>query len=69
MQLKAIQRSGVAIILVEQNVKAALAVADRAIILVEGQIRHEGTAGDVSEDPVVAELYLGARRQPTTAMA
>ena len=37
--------------LVEQNVKAALAIADRAVILVEGQLRHEGTAGDPRRRP------------------
>lgn len=68
-QLRAIQQSGVAIVLVEQNVKAALAVADRAVILVEGQIRHEGTAAGLADDPLVAELYLGARRQPAAATA
>jgi branched-chain amino acid transport system ATP-binding protein len=68
-RLKAIQQSGVAIILVEQNVKAALAVADRAVILVEGQLRHEGTAAGLADDPMVAELYLGARRQPVAASA
>ena len=61
-QLKAINDTGVTIILVEQNVKAALAIADRAAILVEGQLRHEGPAATLAEDPIVAELYLGARR-------
>lgn len=60
-QLKAINETGVTIILVEQNVKAALAIADRAAILVEGQLRHEGPAATLAEDPIVAELYLGAR--------
>ena len=50
-KLKEINGQGVTIILVEQNVKAALAIADRAVILVEGQLRHEGTRG-------------GARRRP-----
>ncbi|MCG7505877.1 ABC transporter ATP-binding protein [Mesorhizobium retamae] len=59
--LKAINETGVTIILVEQNVKAALAIADRAAILVEGQLRHEGPAATLAEDPIVAELYLGAR--------
>ncbi|MFE0016408.1 ABC transporter ATP-binding protein [Mesorhizobium sp. NPDC059054] len=59
-QLKAINDTGVTIILVEQNVKAALAIADRAAILVEGQLRHEGPAATLAEDPIVAELYLGA---------
>ena len=68
-RLKSIQQSGVAIILVEQNVKAALAVADRAVILVEGALRHEGTAAGLADDPLVAELYLGARRRTAQASA
>ena len=62
-RLKAINEAGVAIILVEQNVKAALAIADRALILVEGRVRHEGSAATLADDPIVAELYLGARRE------
>jgi branched-chain amino acid transport system ATP-binding protein len=61
-QLKAINARGVTILLVEQNVKAALAVASRAIILVEGEARHEGPAARLADDPIVAELYLGAPR-------
>jgi branched-chain amino acid transport system ATP-binding protein len=63
-RLKEINRAGVTIVLVEQNVKAALAIADRAVILVEGKLRHEGPAATLADDPIVAELYLGARRQP-----
>jgi branched-chain amino acid transport system ATP-binding protein len=61
-RLKAINAAGVTIVLVEQNVKAALAIADRGVILVEGLLRHEGPAATLADDPVVAELYLGARR-------
>jgi branched-chain amino acid transport system ATP-binding protein len=61
-QLKAINARGVTILLVEQNVKAALAVASRAIILVEGEARHEGPAARLADDPIIAELYLGAPR-------
>ena len=57
--LKDINGSGVTIILVEQNVRAALAIADRAVILVEGKIRHEGVASELTNDPVIAKLYLG----------
>ena len=39
-----IRRGGMTIVLVEQNARAALAVADRAYVLVEGQNRHEGRA-------------------------
>lgn len=61
--LAAINRSGVTIILVEQNVKAALAIAHRGVVLVEGKLRHEGPAATLADDPVIAELYLGVRPQ------
>ena len=51
----------------EQNVKAALAIADRAVILVEGRIAHEGPCAVLADDPIVAELYLGARREGAPA--
>jgi ABC-type branched-subunit amino acid transport system ATPase component len=41
-QLRRVRESGVTILLVEQNVKAALALADRAVVLVEGRERLEG---------------------------
>lgn len=59
--LQAINRSGVTIVLVEQNVKAALAIANRGVVLVEGTLRHEGPAATLREDPLIAELYLGVR--------
>jgi branched-chain amino acid transport system ATP-binding protein len=62
-RLKAINRTGVTTLLVEQNVKAALAIADRAVILVEGRIAHEGKAAALAGDPIIAELYLGARKR------
>jgi ABC-type branched-subunit amino acid transport system ATPase component len=57
--LQQINAAGVTIILVEQNVKAALAIASRAVILVEGRIGHEGAADTLLGDPLVAKLYLG----------
>lgn len=59
--LKEINRTGVTLLLVEQNVRAALAIADRGMILVEGHLRHQGKAGELINDPLLAELYLGAR--------
>lgn len=61
-RLRSINRSGVTVVLVEQNVKAAVAIADRAVVLVEGEARHEGQAAALADDPLVAELYLGAQR-------
>jgi branched-chain amino acid transport system ATP-binding protein len=59
--LTEIRKSGVTILLVEQNAKAALSIGDRAYVLVEGKDRHEGVASELWNDPVVAELYLGQR--------
>ncbi|GGK19303.1 ABC transporter ATP-binding protein [Salinarimonas ramus] len=58
-KLLEIRASGVTIVLVEQNVKAALAIADRGVILVEGKERVMGEAQSLMDDPAVAELYLG----------
>ena len=66
-RLRQINRDGVTIVLVEQNVKAALAIADRAVILVEGELRHQGPAASLADDPLVAELYLGARHSQEVA--
>ncbi|SEP94034.1 amino acid/amide ABC transporter ATP-binding protein 2, HAAT family [Faunimonas pinastri] len=62
-KLADVRRTGVTILLVEQNARAALAVADRGVILVEGRERHEGPAAHLLDDPAVAELYLGGRRR------
>jgi branched-chain amino acid transport system ATP-binding protein len=67
--LKTINDSGVTIVLVEQNVKAALAIAHRGVVLVDGQLRHEGPAATLAGDPIVAELYLGAHRPGPVARA
>lgn len=62
-KLRQIRDGGVAVVLVEQNARAALAVADRAVIMVEGRVAHEGAGASLLDDPVVAQLYLGGRRQ------
>jgi branched-chain amino acid transport system ATP-binding protein len=58
--LAEINSAGVTVVLVEQNVKAALKIASRAVILVEGRIRHEGSPQELMDDPLLGELYLGA---------
>jgi neutral amino acid transport system ATP-binding protein len=59
-QVKAINQTGTAIVLVEQNAKKALAMADRAYVLENGCDRFEGKGIDLLNDPKVGELYLGA---------
>jgi branched-chain amino acid transport system ATP-binding protein len=50
---------GVAILLVEQNARAALQIASRGYVLVNGRIAAEGMACDLLEDPGIARTYLG----------
>ena len=50
---------GVTIILVEQNVKAALKVADRACVLAHGKMAISGTAQELLNDPKIQEAYFG----------
>ncbi|MEM6614009.1 MAG: ABC transporter ATP-binding protein [Cyanobacteria bacterium P01_C01_bin.72] len=59
-QVKAINQTGTAIVLVEQNAKKALAMADRGYVLENGRDRYEGRGIDLLEDPKVGALYLGA---------
>lgn len=61
-QLQEIRSRGLTIVLVEQNARAALAIGDRAYVLVEGREAHEGKAATLWDDPIIAELYLGHRR-------
>jgi neutral amino acid transport system ATP-binding protein len=63
-QVKAINQAGTAIVLVEQNAKKALAMADRAYVLENGRDRIEGRGIDLLNDPQVGSLYLGAAFQP-----
>lgn len=58
-EVRAIADSGIAVLMVEQNVKAGLAIADRALVLVGGRIAHEGTAAALQGDRTLARLYLG----------
>ncbi len=59
-QILAIKETGKAIILVEQNAKKALMMADRGYVLENGCDRFEGKGSDLLNNPKVGELYLGA---------
>lgn len=59
---RSLTRQGVTVLLVEQNVRQALRVADHCYILAEGRNQMDGPAAAILADPVVAEIYLGGRR-------
>jgi len=59
-----LKASGVSVLLVEQNARAALAIADRAYVLEVGAVTLAGPAKALAEDPRVIERYLGMAQQP-----
>jgi branched-chain amino acid transport system ATP-binding protein len=56
---KRINREGVTVMLVEQNVRQTLAMCDRAYVLENGRVVLQGTGKELSDDPHVKEAYLG----------
>ncbi len=59
--VKRINATGVPILMVEQNAKQALGIADRAYVLVDGENRVEGSGADLLADREVARMFLGAK--------
>ena len=62
-KVRDVRDSGVTILMVEQNAKAALAISDRGVVLAEGRDRLSGPAHELLADPEVGALYLGARKE------
>jgi len=58
-----LKQSGVSILLVEQNAKAALKIADRAYVMELGRFVLDGNAASVAKDPRVIASYLGLPAQ------
>jgi branched-chain amino acid transport system ATP-binding protein len=56
----ALAERGVGVVMVEQNIREAIKVADRIYILASGANRFEGTPGDITSDKQLMDLYLGA---------
>ena len=70
-----IKRAGVSVVMVEQNARKCLQIADAAFVLDQGRNAYTGTGRELLDDPTVIELYLGtlgpepltAARQPGDA--
>ena len=57
--LTSIRQAGIGVLLVEQNAKRSLAIADRGYLLENGRIVGQGTAASLQNDPAVQRAYLG----------
>lgn len=57
--MRTLASSGLSILLVEQNVRAAIEVVDRLVLLERGRVVVEGPAAEMRDDPRIAEAYLG----------
>jgi branched-chain amino acid transport system ATP-binding protein len=58
-RIVAVSRSGVAVLMVEQNARQALSIADSAYVLVTGENRHTGTGAELLADSEVRRSFLG----------
>jgi branched-chain amino acid transport system ATP-binding protein len=65
LQCQAINRSGVAILMVEQNARRCLQVSHRAYVLDQGRNAYTGTGEQLLHDPNVIKLYLGTLARAT----
>jgi len=60
--ISTLRQTGVTIVLVEQNARAALAVADVGYVLEMGDVSLQGPASELAQDPRFIDTYLGAAR-------
>jgi branched-chain amino acid transport system ATP-binding protein len=58
--MRTLAGKGLSILLVEQNVRAAIEVVDRLVLLERGRVVLEGAAAQMGNDPRIAQAYLGA---------
>ena len=65
--IAALRSTGVTILLVEQNARAAIEVADYGYVLEMGEVALQGPAEELARDPRVIETYLGAARKKSGA--
>ena len=57
--IRSVNETGTTVLLVEQNAKKALMIADRAYVLETGKIVQSGDAKELMDDPAIRKAYLG----------
>lgn len=61
--IREINREGVSVLLVEQNARKALGIANRACVLEQGRIVRNGTGQELASDAGIIEAYLGGKNK------
>jgi ABC-type branched-subunit amino acid transport system ATPase component len=65
--IKVMHSTGRTILLVEQNVRAGLEIATHGVVMESGQVRLEGTSGEILGNAQISHLYLGGTLVPQEA--
>jgi branched-chain amino acid transport system ATP-binding protein len=63
--VKMMNQSGKTVLLVEQNARQALKMADTGVVLENGKVRLKGSGSDVLHNPEIGALYLGGSIEST----
>lgn len=68
-QLLLLRQTGVALLVVEQNTRAALELGDRGYVLVAGEVRHAGPCADLLANEELIRLYIGGQQSVSISAA
>ena len=57
--IKILSNKGLGVLITDHNPKATLSITDRAYVIFDGKIQHQGSRDEIANDPIVLENYLG----------
>lgn len=57
--IKILSNRGLGVLITDHNPKATLSITDRAYVIFDGQIQHQGSRDEIANDPIVKQFYLG----------
>ena len=57
--IKILSDRGLGVLITDHNPKATLSITDRAYVIFDGKIQHQGSRDEIANDPIVLENYLG----------